>query len=78
MSKILNDFEVLTLFEAYKRILVNNQYRVSLPGKFSECKKNLPVLISEGLVHLETLKYTGMVVLTNKGIEKAEILYNAI
>lgn len=78
MKKLLNEFEVMTLHEAYKRIKDGNNARICVPAKFKDCKKNLPILLSAGYIHKDTLKFCGMVVLTDKGIEAGKKLDEAI
>lgn len=75
----LNDFEVMTLFEAYSRLAKGNGARIFLgQAKYSDCKKNLPILIKEKLINADTLKYAGIIVLTEKGMIAGKKLYDVV
>jgi hypothetical protein len=76
--KKLNYFEVMTLYEAYKRHAAGTPDRIHIPAHYSDCKNNLPVLINSGLINKDCLKFAGMIVLTNKGIKAGAKLYSAV
>ena len=75
---LLNEFEVITLNIAYNRIKEEREDKPFIQADWKACKKNLPTLIQKGFVHKDTLRYAGMIVLTDKGIEAAKKLDNEI
>lgn len=78
MKTILNDYEVMTLNEAYKRIRENRQDVVMLPASYKRIRENLPTLIKDKLIEKDFVKYTGAVILTRRGILEAKKLTEGI
>lgn len=63
----LNDIEKLTIHEA---IQMNKEgKRISFPGNMNKAKEHIPNLIKRKFIHMDTLKYTGMILLTKEGIK---------
>lgn len=75
---LLNDFEVMTLHEAYKREKEGRKDRIFLRSSYKDCKTNLPTLISKKLILVDHLKYCGVIVLSEKGIEAGKKLDDSI
>jgi hypothetical protein len=78
MKTILNDYEVMTLNEAYKRIKEGREDVIMLPSSFKRIRDNLPNLVKLNLIHKDSVKYCGAIVLTNKGINEARKLNEGI
>ena len=74
METNLNDYEVMTLNEAYKRIQEGRLEKIMLPSSYRRIKENLPTLIKKRLILKDHVKYSGAIVLTDKGIELAKKL----
>lgn len=78
MKTILNDYEVMTLNEAYKRIKEGREDVIMLPSSYKRIRENLPHLVKNGLILKDHVKYCGAIVLTNKGINEARKLNEGI
>ena len=78
MKTQLNDFEVLTLHEANNRLINNRQDKIFLSADYKTIRKNLPTLINKKLIHVDSLRYCGIVVLTEKGKIAAQKLQEEI
>ncbi len=78
MKTILNDYEIMTLNEAYKRIRENRQDVVMLPASYKRIRENLPNLVKLKLIHKDSVKYAGAIVLTQRGINEAKKMNEGI
>ena len=74
MDTLLNEFEVMTLHEAYKRIRDKRDDFIIIRASWKRCKENLPTIIRKKLIEPEHLKYCGIIRLTEKGIEAGRLL----
>ena len=78
MKTILNDYEVMTLNEAYKRIKEGREDVIMLPASFRRIKDNLPNLVKLKLINKDHVKYCGAIVLTQRGITEAKKMNEGI
>jgi hypothetical protein len=78
MKTILNDYEVMTLNEAYKRIKEGREDVIMLPASFRRIKDNLPNLVKLKLINRDQVKYCGAIVLTSKGLNEAKKMNEGI